>query len=67
MISRMPARERERVELKCPSCGRTGFANVAVGSERKTASASGFLVKIIDIRNLEIVCPDCTTVVLQLE
>jgi hypothetical protein len=63
----MPASERQRVELKCPSCGHSGIANIAIGSQQKTASADGFIVKVIAVNELEIVCPDCDAVALRIE
>ena len=63
----MPARERQRVELKCPACGRAGFVNIAIGSQHKTASAEGFVVIVNAVNELEIVCPGCSTVVLRIE
>ena len=63
----MPARARQKIKLECRSCGHTGFINIAVGSERKTASASGFRVLILATNELEIVCPDCDAVVYRIE
>jgi hypothetical protein len=60
----MPAKVRTKVDLKCPSCGQTGVALIAQGSERVTASAiKGFIVKIDADNSLGIVCAKCRTTV----
>jgi ribosomal protein L33 len=64
----MPAKARTKVKLKCPSCGKTGVAMIAFGSERTTASAvQGFVVKITDDNSIQIVCSNCRTSVYQVE
>ena len=61
----MPAKKREKIELRCSTCGRAGWANVGYGSERVTASTvGGFIVVISDNQEgLFLVCSGCQTTV----
>jgi len=58
----MPRTEKFKVDLNCPSCGRTGVASITtVGTDTPgTASATdGFLVRLGPDNSMTIACSEC--------